>query len=478
MTPLFWFNVFIVGYYAVLNAVYMVLIIVAFSRLQTYVERIRSLHIDELVASSGSLPISLIVPAYNEAETITDSIRSLLTLRYGEFEVVVINDGSTDGTLERLIEDFGLHQAERLATGRIMTKHVRGVYRSSTHDGLYVVDKENGGKADALNAGVNHARGAVFCAMDADTMLEPDALARVVRPFLEDSSTIAVGGIVRIANGCVVDDGVVSEVRLPKRMLVRFQVLEYLRAFLATRVGWDGIGATLIVSGAFGVFRRSAVEAAGGYSAHTVGEDMELVVRLHRHAREERRPYRIAFIPDPVAWTEVPQTVAQLARQRNRWQRGLAEVMSRHRDMIGRARYGTVGLVAMPFYVIFELFSPIIELAGWVAFLIAVALGAASAGFIVVYLALAVFLGSALSVASIALEEMSFQRYRRFRDLLTLVGTGLLESFGYRQLSTYWRLRGLLSFARGDRSWGEMPRSGFSASSPDDRLRKALSRNN
>jgi cellulose synthase/poly-beta-1,6-N-acetylglucosamine synthase-like glycosyltransferase len=414
--------------------------------------------------------MSLLVPAYNEAETIVESVRSLLTLRYADYEIIVVNDGSLDATLVRLVGAFDLRRVERVATSSITTAPVRRVYRSRRHPNLLVVDKANGGKADALNAGLNYARGAIFCAMDADTLLEPDALARVARPFLEDASTVAVGGIVRVANGCRVEGGSIEDIRLPDRILPRFQVLEYLRAFLASRVGWDALGATMIISGAFGAFRRSMVDAVGGFDTRSVGEDMELVVRLHRHCRDNGIPYRITFIPDPVAWTEAPDKLTQLASQRNRWQRGLAQVILRHRGMIGRPRYGLPGMVALPYFVAFELLGPVVELAGWIAFLVAVVLGVASLQYVAVFLLLAVFLGSAFSVAAVALEELSFRRYRRFSDLIRLLGLALVESFGYRQLSTYWRMRGLVSAMRRDRTWGEMERTGFNGAVAEGRI--------
>jgi cellulose synthase/poly-beta-1,6-N-acetylglucosamine synthase-like glycosyltransferase len=455
------FNLFILVYFAILNGFYLVLSLIAARELRTYVARLRSLDIDELVSSTGGLPISLLVPAYNEAETIAESVRSLLTLRYADYETIVVNDGSTDETLVRLIAVFDLRRIEHVATSSVPTAEIRNVYRSYTHPNLLVVDKANGGKADALNAGLNHARGVLFCAMDADTLLEPDALARVVRPFLEDASTVAVGGIVRIANGCRVEGGSIEDIRLPEKALPRYQVLEYLRAFLASRVGWDALGSTLIISGAFGAFKRSMVETVGGFDARSVGEDMELIVRLHRHCRDNGVPYRITFIPDPVAWTEAPETIAQLAIQRDRWQRGLAQVVSRHRGMIGRPRYGLPGMVAIPYFVAFELLGPVVELAGWIAFTAAVILGVASLTYVVAFLLLAVFLGSAFSIAAVALEELSFRRYRRFRDLVTLLGLALVENFGYRQLTTYWRLHGLASAMRGNTTWGEMGRTGF-----------------
>ncbi len=459
------FNIFIIIYFVVLNGTYLLLSFTAFRSLRRYMDRLDSLQIDDLLASSGGLPISLVVPAFNESASIVPSVRSLLTLTYADYEIVVVNDGSNDDTLRSLIDAFDLEEVTRVPTSSIPCAPVSAVYHGVRHQNLTVIDKANGGKADALNAGLNYSRSALFCAMDADPILEPDALARVVRPFLEDGSTVAVGGIVRIANGCRVSGGSVEDIRLPRNMLARFQVLEYLRAFLAARVGWNSIGGTLIISGAFGAFRRSVVAEAGGFDPDTVGEDMELIVRLHRHCRDRGTPYRIEFIPDPVAWSEAPERVAELGRQRDRWQRGLAQVMVRHRKMIANPKYGVPGLVALPHYLLFETLGPIVELLGYFAFALAVVIGVASFGYIVAFLAVAVFLGSALSVAAVALEEISFRRYRRSRDLLTLLGTALIENFGYRQLSSWWRLRGLVSAARGDLEWGAMERRGLEVTS-------------
>ncbi len=461
------FNIFIIAYFAILNGTYLLLSVTAFRSLRRYVDRLESLQIDDLLSSSGGLPISLLVPAYNEAATIVPSVRSLLTLTYADYEIVVINDGSADDTLSVLIAAFGLEAVVRVPTSDISTAEVHAVYQGVQHQNLTIIDKENGGKADALNVGLNYSRSALFCAMDADTILEADALARVVRPFLEDASTVAVGGIVRIANGCTIDAGTVEDVRLPKNMLARFQVLEYLRAFLAARVGWNTLGGTLIISGAFGAFRRSVVAAAGGFDPTTVGEDMELIVRLHRHCRDRDMPYRIEFIPDPVAWTEAPEKISVLGSQRDRWQRGLAQVITRHRGMIGNPKYGVPGMVALPYYVVFELLGPVVELLGYLAFAAAIISGTASATYVVAFLAVAVFLGSALSVAAVALEEISFRRYRRFSDLVTLLGVALIENFGYRQLSTWWRLQGLVSALRGDLNWGAMERQGLDSSVRD-----------
>ncbi len=374
----------------------------------------------------------------------------------------MVSDGSTDDTLRLLIDAFELEPADRTPSSRLPTKPVEAVYRSRRHPNLWIIDKVNGGKADSLNAGLNYTRTVLFCAMDADTLLEPEALPRLARPFLEDRTTVAAGGIVRIANGCDIDGGVIRKVLLPRGMIARVQVVEYLRAFLATRVGWDVLGATLIISGAFGVFRREIVADAGGFAVDTVGEDMELIVRLHRYCRDNEIDYRISFIPDPVAWTEAPEDLKSLSRQRNRWQRGLVQTLWRHRNMLGNPRYGSPALIGFTYYTIFEVIGPIIEAAGFALFIAAVLTGLAPMSFVVAFLALAVATGIALSVAAVALEELSFRRYTKASDLWRLLAVALIENFGYRQLATIWRVNGIISAVRGDRSWGVLERRGFS----------------
>jgi cellulose synthase/poly-beta-1,6-N-acetylglucosamine synthase-like glycosyltransferase len=323
------------------------------------------------------------------------------------------------------------------------------------------VDKVNGGKADALNAGLTLCRTPLFCAIDVDTLVERDALTRISRGFLEDAHLVALGGIVRIVNGSTVRSGVVEEIRMPRKLLARLQVLEYLRAFLAGRMGWDVMGATLVISGAFGMFRRSVVVEAGGYDTTTVGEDMELVVRLRRHCSEAGRPHRIGFAPDPVAWTECPETLRVLGRQRDRWQRGLLESLTRHRVMLLNPRYGRAGTLAFPYFFFLEGLGPLIEAAGYGGFVLAVVLGRASFVYVSAFLALAVVLGLALSIAAVALEELSFRRYPRRKDLLVLLGLCFVDGLGYRQLSSWWRLKGTISFLRRKTGWGEMERRGF-----------------
>lgn len=454
-------NVLVLGYFVVLNVSYLAMSVLAFRALRRYGRRMKSIDVQEMLEWSEPPGISLIAPAFNEEQTCVASVRSLLTLEYADYEVVVVNDGSTDATLERLTEAFDFRPAARLPASEIPTEEVRGIYRSRRHPDLWLVDKENGGKADALNTGINYSRKPLFCAMDADSLLERDALLRIVRPFLEDDRTIAAGGILRIVNGCTVRHGQIQEIGLPDNLLARTQVLEYLRAFLTGRMGWDAVGATLVISGAFGAFRRSAVAAAGGYATDTVGEDMELVVRLHRYHREVEIPYRIHFVPDPVAWTECPEDLATLGRQRDRWQRGLYQSLTRHWTMMLRPRYGRPGMLAFPYFFFLELLGPAIEVGAYVVFALTLLAGLADPWYVAAFLAVAIVLGIALSLFAIVLEELSFRRYPRWQDLLRLGWIAVIENVGYRQLVSWWRIKGTVSALRGVETWGAMTRKGF-----------------
>ncbi len=454
-------NALVLGYFVLLSSVYLITSLLAYRALRAYTRREESIHAGEMAGATSAPPITLIAPSYNEEATCVESVRSLLSLEYPNYEVLVVNDGSKDGTLAQLTHAFDLVPAVRYPTAEIPSKPVAAVYRSRVFPNLWVVDKVNGGKADALNVGVNHCRTPLFCAMDADSLLEREALLRVARPFMEDATTIATGGIIRIVNGCSVRAGVVTNVRMPSNMIAQLQVIEYLRAFLFGRVGWDALNMMLIISGAFGLFRRDAVVEVGGYATDTVGEDMELVVRLHRHFREQGRPYRISFVPDPVAWTECPESLRVLGRQRDRWQRGLAQVLTRHRKMLFNPAYGRVGLVAFPYFYFLEMWGPVLELAGYLVFFVSLLFGAVSPLFVVAFLMMAVVLDIALSLAAVALEEMAFTRYSRFQDLMRLFWLAFIENFGYRQLVTYWRMKGMWSYLRKVESWGKMERKGF-----------------
>jgi cellulose synthase/poly-beta-1,6-N-acetylglucosamine synthase-like glycosyltransferase len=458
---------FTIGYFLVLNAIYLAFTTIAARSLSERGKRGRFNALDEAFDSPFTPGVTVILPAFNESTGIVESVRSLLALRYPLHEVVVVNDGSTDGTIGRLQDAFDLAPVHRALRDTIPTRPVRGTFVSRRHSNLWVIDKDNGGKADALNAGINAALHEFVCAIDADALIEPDALLRVTAPVLDDPRlVVATGGIVRIVNGCAVDHGRVVEVRLPRSRLAVLQVVEYFRAFLVGRVAWTRLNALLIISGAFGLFRRTALEDVGGYWTRTVGEDVELVVRLHRHFRARQEPYRIAFVADPVCWTEAPEDFRTLSRQRRRWQRGLGQTLWRHRRLVANPRYGTLGLLAFPYFLVFEFFGPLIEVIGPVVTIVAFALGEISLVFLVAFLLVAVLLGIVLSIAALTLEEFNFRRHQSARDISRLLLYAVLENLGYRQLNDLWRMFALVDLARRKQGWGAQRRRGIGRMPP------------
>lgn len=448
-------------FFLAVNSWYLILLVSSLLELKRHMLLITDESRHLLLSSTLSPTISILAPAYNEEATIETSLRALLALQYPNLEVIVVSDGSKDRTVEVLVDSFDLVPVKTIYEQRVKTKHVRSLYRSSTYPSLVVVDKDNGGKADALNVGLSFARGELVCAMDADTLIEADGLQRMVRPFLYATDVVATGGTIRVVNGSEVKFGRVVRTAVPTNMLAGIQVVEYLRAFLFGRLGWNRLGGNIIISGAFGLFQREAVLSAGGYLHDTVGEDMELVLRLKRLSYERGGAGRIAFVPDPVAWTEVPESTKVLGRQRDRWHRGLADVLWRHRGMLFNPRYGVTGLFVLPYYAFVELLAPVIEAVGLVALVFGLLLGVVDWSFAGLFYLTAYGLGTALTAFTLILEDLSFHRYDTFRDRALLFWWALLENLGYRQLTVYWRLRGLWKFLRGRKEWGAMERKGF-----------------
>ncbi len=439
--------------------------LVAWNRLTAYRHARAFSALDEAYRSPFTPPVSIILPAYNEEAGVVASVNSLLDLRYPHHEVIVVNDGSKDGTIDRLREAFELVPIRESLRTRIATAPVRAAFVSRIHPNLWVLDKENGGKADALNAGINAAAHAHVCAIDADAVLEQDSLLRIVLPFVDDPELVAAaGGIVRVVNGAVIESGRLVEFRLPRSHITRFQILEYFRAFLVGRLFFDSVNGVLIISGAFGLFKRELVEAVGGYALGTVGEDAELVTRLHGYLRERGEPYRIRFIPDPVCWTEAPSDVKTLSRQRRRWQRGLGETLWRHRRQIFNPRAGWFGLFTLPYFLLFELLGAIIEALGIPVVLIAWLIGALSASFFILFLAVSVLLAVIISISSLLLAEYAVRRYERTPDIARLVVYAVAENLGYSQLIAYFRCCGFLDLLRRRHEWGEMTRLGLERS--------------
>lgn len=450
-------------YFLALNSFYGLLLVLSIPELWAHWHLAEDEQLTRVLGTEALPPMSVLVPAYNEEVSIVDSVLSFLTLQYPHHEVVLVNDGSRDATMERLIEAYDLYEIPPAFMVSLSTKPVRAYYRSRTHSKLIVIDKENGGKADALNAALNAARFPYVLAVDADTLVEPDALLRLSRPFLLGKAVAAVGGTIRVANSCTVENGRVVAARVDRRLLPAVQVVEYLRAFLYGRLGWNRLGGNLIISGAFGLFKRQYLLAIRGYRTGSVTEDMDLVVRLHRYLREHRLTDAMPFIPDPVAWTEVPTSVGVLARQRERWHRGLLETLWLHRDLLFNRRYGRVGMLAYPFFLFGEALAPVIEVLGYAGVMTGIALGVVDPQFVWLFFSVTVLYGMLLSVWAILLEEVSFRRYTRRVDVVRLLINCVVEAFGYRQLTLFFRLKAFWRFVRGDRRWGAMQREGFGA---------------
>jgi cellulose synthase/poly-beta-1,6-N-acetylglucosamine synthase-like glycosyltransferase len=462
--PLLWLSALILIFAVGQNLFYLYQTIMAWLEFRRNHEAERLLGTHRIMTARTTPGISIIAPAYNEEANIVESVRSLLSLHYPAMEVIVVNDGSKDQTASRMIEAFDLQPVHRAYAMLTAHKPIRGIYRSARFKNLLFIDKENGGKSDALNAGINLARHPLFCSIDADSILDADALLRAARPFVDSPNrVIAAGGTIRVANGCRVYKGTILEEHVSRKALPLFQTLEYFRAFLIARLAFSRMKSVTIISGAFGLFSRKAVLQIGGYSHGTVGEDMELVVRLNRFFCERRTAYAVRYIPDPVCWTEVPETLKVLRRQRTRWQRGLCETLARHRVMVGRPRYGRTGTIAMPLFVIFDVVGPILDLIGLVLIPILAAAGVLSLTFFLAYFSVVCLFGIFLSILALILAEKSRFRSNRLRDMVYLLLGAIIENFGYRQLNNLWRIEGLFQFLQKKQGWGEMTRTGFKA---------------
>lgn len=416
----------------------------------------------DISGSPHTPPVSILVPAFNEAPNIVENVKALLALNYPSFEVIVINDGSTDNTLDKLKSGFSLRLVSHIYRNVIKTGSIKEYYVSSTFPNMTVINKDNSGKSDSLNVGINIARYPYFCCIDADTLIEKDAFLRLVRPIIESKDlVVACGGILRIANGCTVRNGEVTQIALPKDFLSGLQIVEYLRAFLFGRAGWSAINSLMLISGAFSLFHKKSVQMAGGFSRNTVSEDMEMVVRLHRFMRDSRKRYRIIFVSDPVGWTEAPSSFSMLKKQRMRWHRGLAESLFINRSMLFNPVYGRIGLLAMPYQVIIELLSPVIEIIGYLVVILSFATGIISMRFFILFLLLAIVYGIFLSAGAVLLEEITYKRYPRWSDMLRLIFFSVIENVGYRQIISWWRTKGLINAIFKPRKWKVVQKKGF-----------------
>jgi len=450
-------------YYLASNLAYLAMLIIALRTSAMHQRHLESHRLSWIKETPMSPPITVIAPAHNEETSIRVAVRNLLELDYPQLEVIVVNDGSEDRTFEELREEFHLRSVRSIYVPQVKSAPVRGLYRSDVDLRLVVVDKEAGGsKADAVNAGLNAATSPYVCVVDSDSLLERDALLRIMVPILADPKrVVAVGGIIRVLNGSVLAGGQLKQVRLPHKGIEVIQVIEYLRAFLIGREAWAQGNMLTIISGAFGLFRTDLVRAVGGYRSRAIGEDFDLVARLHRHLLEKQADYEIRFVPDPMCWTEVPSDLKSLGRQRARWQKGLLDALWPNRDMLFRPRYGRIGCFALPYLWLFELLAPVVEIVGITTIILAAVLGVLSHEFFEQFLLFGFAFATVISIGSVLQEEITYKRYGDWRDVVRLVSYCFLEHFPYRQLHMLWRLQGLWQYLRRDYVWRPLKRKGL-----------------
>lgn len=460
-TVISFFNYFCMAFTVLLSVIYILQMIMSFIKVRKDSKSLLSNDYERYMYSDNLLPISLLIPAYNEEENVVQNIKSLLKMDYPNFEIIVVNDGSSDKTHEKIVEAFNLYQIESSQKVSIPTKEVRGVYYNVDYPNLLYIDKENGGKSDALNAGINASSYPLFACLDADSRLEKDALLKLSIEFNKDKNTIVAGGIVRIANGSVIRDGEFKGFSMPKRIIERFQIVEYYRSFLSGRVSWGISNSMLIVSGAFGVFQKQAVIEVGGYKTSTIGEDMEIVVRLHSYMRKHKRKYKIIFCEDAVCWTQGPMSLKDIRGQRRRWQIGLLDTLISHKNLLFNPKYGTVGLVAVPYFWIFELSGALIEVLGYFIIPFSLIMGELNIFFFVIYFLLATLLGIMLSIGSLILEQYTKKNAMTAKQYILISVYAILENFGYRQLITLFRVEGILKYRKLRQTWGKIKRKEF-----------------
>jgi cellulose synthase/poly-beta-1,6-N-acetylglucosamine synthase-like glycosyltransferase len=443
---------------------YVILGLFSAMALRKYLRKNSYINYNSLVLSPLSPKISIIAPAYNESKTIIDNVRTLLSLYYNNFEVILVNDGSTDDTFAMVKESYELVKVNYFFDYRIPCERIKGVYKSKnpSYNRLTVIDKNNGGKADSLNAGINISRSGLFVAIDADSIIEPDSILKLVKPFLEekDSKVIGTGGVIRIVNSCNIERGHIREIHLPEKILPRLQVLEYTRAFLLGRMAWSQLDGLMLISGAMGMFDRETVINAGGYSTKTVGEDMELVLRMRRFKADRKEKYEVTYIPDPLCWTEVPSDLHSMRKQRTRWTRGLVESLLTHKKIFLNKKYGRLGMLGYPYWLFLEWLSPIIAFCGITYTVFLIFFNALNWPFFLLLFLFVYAFSVSLSTWAVLFEEVTFHKYGKKRDVLRLLATSLVEPFFY-PIHTYYALRGNLEVVRGKQGWGTAKRNGF-----------------
>lgn len=432
-----------------------------------YMKKNSFVNYKEILSSSISPSISIIAPAYNETLNIVENVRSLLSSHYANYDVIIVNDGSKDDSLEKLIKTYDLIKVDYLVNTQIPTKPLReGVFKSTNpaFEKLIVVDKENGGKADALNTGLNISTNKYVACIDVDCLLLEESLQKMIKPFLEstDAKVIAAGGVIRIANSCVIKDGKLLDVNLPKNLIVRGQILEYLRAFLLGRMAWSKLNGLLVISGAFGLFDKKTAIEVGGYDTNTVGEDMEIIVRMRRHMEEQKIKYKVAYIPDPLCWTEAPDNYKIFISQRNRWTRGTIETLKKHRKIGFNRKYNTLGTISYPYWLIYERLAPVIEVTGLFYFLFLLLNHNVKWDYAIAFIVLSYLFTVLFSIITIITEELTYHQYKKKGIGLQLIATAFLEPFVNHPFILYAAIKGNFDYYFNKNiKWGEMTRKGM-----------------
>ncbi|WP_456462696.1 glycosyltransferase family 2 protein [Lutibacter sp.] len=455
------------GYAFLAISSYIILSIISAFETIEYFKKNSFVNYKKILSSDAAPSISIIAPAYNESLNIVENVRSLLSNHYVNYDVIIINDGSKDDSLEKLIEAYDLVNVNYLINQQISTQPLRkGVYKSTNpaFEKLIVVDKENGGKADALNMGLNISNSKYVACIDVDCLLLEDALQKMVKPFLEatEKKVVATGGVIRIANSSIIKDGKLMDVNLPTKLIEKAQILEYLRSFLLGRMAWSRLNGLLVISGAFGMFDKQIAIEVGGYDISTVGEDMEIIVRIRRYLEEKKVNYKVAYIPDPLCWTEAPDNYKIFISQRNRWTRGTIEVLRKHRKIAFNPNYRNLGLLSYPYWLIFERFAPVIEVIGIVYFGILIALSEVKWDYALAFFILAYLFTLLLSLGAIFSEELTYHQYKKKKTGLKLIIISLLEPFVLHPFILYAAVRGNLDyFFNKKKKWGEMTRKGL-----------------
>lgn len=455
------------AYYSISYVIiYLILAVFSYLAIKKYYNSKYFLHKDILVKSNHTVGVSIIAPAFNEAATIVYNVKSLLAQEYPKFEVIIINDGSTDDSLEKLIKEFSLVKVDFFYQEKIPTQPVKGHYKSTNpiYSKLMVVDKVNGNsKADASNAGINSAKYSLFLCTDVDCILRKDTVAMLAKPFIENTEkVIATGATIRISNSCEFKDGELYKSHYPDDFFSCFQELEYIRAFIFGRMAWSRMNSLLLVSGGLGMFDKETVIKVGGYWHKSLGEDIELITRMRKYMHERNEHFLIKYIPETLCWTEVPSSMELFLKQRTRWARGLAQTLWLHKKIFFNPKYGRTGLLAFPYFVLFEFAVPILELIGIIVLILDLLFFDINYEFLLIVSVFVYLFYTAITLISVLLDQLIYKHYSNIKEIIRLIAMVFVEPFVYHPINVYASLKGYWNFIRGKKQkWGAMSRKGF-----------------